>query len=70
MKKFALLIWLVAGPAWCQNVIPGDQAQRNTSRLVKQIHWTQSLAEAQTQARKEGKLVFWMHMLGSMEGST
>lgn len=73
MKKMlgmACLIWLLSGTGYCQKVVAGSEASRNAQKLVTKIHWTQSLDEAKLQAQKEGKMIFWMHMLGSLEGTT
>lgn len=56
--------------ARAQNVISGADAQRNVQRLLSQVHWTSSLTQARQQAQREGKLIFWVHMLGSLTGHT
>ena len=61
---------LLPSAAQAQNVIPGAQAQQNVSRLLSQVPWTTSLEQAKAQAQKEGKLIFWVHMLGSLNGDT
>jgi hypothetical protein len=38
--------------------------------LTKSIAWHQSLDEAKAAARKSGKPIFWMHMLGDLSGMT
>ncbi|MDA0839503.1 MAG: hypothetical protein O3B01_26795 [Planctomycetota bacterium] len=48
----------------------GDVAQKNLDRLTTEIHWERSLSEALDLAKREGKMVFWMHMLGDLEGMT
>jgi hypothetical protein len=52
------------------NVVPAEEARREAHVVNKGITWHTSLAEAQSEARKQGKLVFWMHMLGTIDGAT
>ena len=51
-------------------VVPSDEANKQAYVTNKDIRWYRSLEEAQAEARKEGKLVFWLHMLGTMDGAT
>jgi hypothetical protein len=50
--------------------VPAEQAEKNADRLLTEINWHQSLDAAKATAQREGKLVFWMHMLGDLEGFT
>lgn len=51
-------------------VVPSDEASKNAFLINKGVKWHNSLETAQSQAKKEGKLVFWMHMLGTVDGAT
>ncbi len=53
-----------------QPVMSGTIAQDRVHQLTSQINWYHSLPKAEAEASKEGKLVFWMHMLGHIDGST
>ena len=55
-----------AGPI----VLGGQVAQQRVTGMTNEIHWTTSMYQAQDQARREGKMVFWVHMLGDMKGAT
>ena len=72
MKNCAFLGLFLAlnGWGWCQKVIPGCDAKKNAQKLVTQVSWSKSLEEAKSRAQQQGKLIFWMHMLGSLEGDT
>jgi len=48
----------------------GQDVKREVSLLTTAISWKTSLADAKELARKEGKMVFWMHMLGDLTGAT
>lgn len=58
---------VLAGP---MAVVPAEEAGKEAYVVNKGIKWYTSLEDAQAEARKEGKLVFWMHMLGTMDGAT
>jgi hypothetical protein len=51
-------------------IIPGNVAYDQTNKLTSEIHWYQSLPQAEAAARSQSKLVFWMHMLGHLDGAT
>jgi hypothetical protein len=45
-------------------------AQAGALRTIQEIPWVTSLAAAQAEARRTGRLIFWMHMLGTIDGDT
>lgn len=51
-------------------IITGNIAHEQASKLTSEIHWYQNLSQAESSARSQGKLVFWMHMLGHLDGAT
>jgi hypothetical protein len=48
----------------------GQDVKRDVATLTTAISWKTSLSDAKELARKEGKMVFWMHMLGDLNGAT
>ena len=48
----------------------GQDVKKDVAVLTTAISWKTSLADAKELARKEGKMVFWMHMLGDLNGAT
>lgn len=61
----------VLEPAYAVPGLLSGQVQReNVNNLVSQIHWFDNLEQAQESARQTGKMVFYMHMLGNLSGST
>ena len=48
----------------------GTEAEANAKKLTTELHWYRSLPEAEAQARRENKPIFWMHMLGDIDGKT
>ena len=48
----------------------GKEVHKDVDTLTHKISWTTSLEDAKTQAKKEGKMVFWWHVLGDLDGST
>jgi len=51
-------------------IVPGSEAYSRVSELTKDITWNHSLDRAEAQAKKEGKMIFWVQMLGDMAGAT
>jgi len=78
MKKVALaavaMILLAAqcSPALAKkpHIVPGDVALDRTEQLVSEIQWNRNLSQAEAQARKQGKMIFWVQMLGDINGTT
>jgi len=56
----------LAGPM----MVMGPEAERREQTLVTAVKWNTSLDEALAQARAENKPVFWVHMLGQIDGPT
>ena len=50
--------------------VGGDEAAAATQWLTTHVKWQSDLAQAEADAKKDGKLVFWVHMLGQMDGAT
>ncbi|MDZ4835940.1 MAG: hypothetical protein SGJ27_19345 [Candidatus Melainabacteria bacterium] len=57
-----------AAPA--KHLITGSQNTERTNKLTSEIRWHRSVSQAQEDARREGKLVFWVNMLGTLSGAT
>ena len=53
-----------------KRVVPAEVAHEYATDLTQKISWQRSLQDAEALAKKENKLVFWMHMLGNLEGDT
>jgi hypothetical protein len=51
-------------------ILNGETAEHNVAALTSEISWCTSLPQAQYAAQRQGKMIFWMHMLGSLSGAT
>ena len=51
-------------------MLSGTVSEERVHALTTEIDWYHNLHKAEDEARKEGKLVFWMHMLGHIDGCT
>lgn len=51
-------------------MVMGEEAARKVEHLLTSLNWQTSLETALKQAASQNKLVFWVHMLGRMDGST
>jgi hypothetical protein len=38
--------------------------------LTSDIDWYKNLNKAEDEAQKSGKLIFWLHILGKIDGAT
>ncbi len=57
-------------PALLPAVLPGSTAQTQSKMVCSKINWLTSLNAAKEQAKKEHKLIVWIHMLGNIDGFT
>jgi hypothetical protein len=48
----------------------GQDVKKDVAVLTTAISWKTSLADAKEIARRDGKMIFWMHMLGDLNGAT
>lgn len=62
----------LAGPTFADKltVISAPEASKEAFQVNKRISWQDNLDAARKKAAADKKLVFWVHMLGSMDGKT
>ena len=51
-------------------LLSGQLSEERVAQLTTQIPWYRSLPDAERSANQQGKLIFWVHMLGSISGGT
>jgi len=51
-------------------LVGGVEAHHRVKQLTSDIRWHESLASAQAAARRNGKLIFFVHMRGDLDGKT
>jgi len=74
MIRLGLLLTLASTIAmqacYADSFISGEDARRQVHLLSHEINWYTSLAEAKKAARAQNRLIFWVHMLGHIDGKT
>jgi len=74
MKRLGLLLALastLATPAcYADSFISAEDARRQVHLLSHEIKWYTSLEEAKKVAKSQNRLIFWVHMLGHIDGKT
>ncbi|MBI3270690.1 MAG: hypothetical protein HYZ53_16925 [Planctomycetes bacterium] len=48
----------------------GEQTEAKVDKLVHNLAWQKNLEDAKALAKKSGKMIFWMHILGDLDGTT
>jgi hypothetical protein len=61
---------LASQPGNAEAVLQGTVCSERVHDLTSNVHWYNDLKEAEAQAQQQGKLVFWMHILGKIDGAT
>jgi len=49
-------------------VVPSSVVEKRVEKLNDKIHWYTSLDEAKAIAREQRKPIFWVHVLGDIDG--
>jgi hypothetical protein len=49
--------------------LPSKFVEQRVAKLTTQVQWLSSLDEAKELARKQKKLIFWLHALGDLDGT-
>jgi len=57
-------------PALAEKVIQGEVCEENVHKLTSDIEWYKNLHKAEDAAKKDGKMIFWLHMVGKIDGAT
>jgi hypothetical protein len=80
MKKFGqiFLTSLVATsaflslslPVQAEKVLEGSVCTERVHALTNDIDWQKNLKKAEQMASQDGKLIFWLHILGHIDGAT
>lgn len=71
MKLAALAV--VAGlavfsPALRAEEVRGEQVRQRTDRVMSAYRWTRSLEELRERAAREKKPIFWLQLVGELNG--
>lgn len=53
-----------------RNMMDARESERNARATREELKWSNSLSDAKQRAQEQGKLVFWVHMLGKLDGAT
>jgi hypothetical protein len=76
LKSFVAITLLLTSlssvplPAHAEKVLEGAVCSMNVHKLTNNIDWYTDLKKAEQAAAEQNKLVFWMHMLGKIDGAT
>lgn len=66
---FAALVVSTLAPAGDRSPkIPSAVVEKRVAKLTEKVHWLRDLDEAKALAQKEKKPIFWLHVLGDLDG--
>lgn len=69
LKKLLIACTVFVVPCSLRAVdVSGTQVAERTEKVLKSLPWASSLAEAKERAQKENKLVFWLQLVGNLDG--
>jgi len=78
LKTFLTAATLVVGtagfypstPVMAEKVLQGEVCSEQEHKLISEIDWQKNLKKAEKLAAEQNKLVFWLHMVGKIDGAT
>jgi hypothetical protein len=57
-------------PVNSAQVLTGSVTEERVQKLTTDMTWYTSLQAAEQSAHSQNKLIFWVHMLGNLDGKT
>lgn len=57
-------------PVQAEKVLQGEVCSERVHELTSNVQWFKNLHKAEDAAREQGKLIFWLHMVGKIDGAT
>jgi hypothetical protein len=68
----AALVASGAGAVSAQDVpmkpLSGTEVAKRTKKLLADVHWTNDIEDLKKQAEAENKLIFWLEIVGELDG--
>lgn len=61
---------LLAPASFAEKVLSGQVCSEQVEKLSNQINWYKNLSKAESAAQEQNKLIFWIHMVGKIDGAT
>jgi hypothetical protein len=68
LALLAALVTTTASCAGAHEVISAQDAATQAKAIKYGVDWVNSLPQAQEQARRSHKPIFWLHILGNIDG--
>ncbi len=53
-----------------ESLVAPEAVQASVTKVTTAIKWYDDLEAAKAEAKRTGKLIFWMHALGELTGTT
>ena len=68
----AVAVLLTTGALHAQNVayktVTGEQVQLNVDKMMSKINWNKDFNELKKKAQAERKMIFWVDIVGDIDG--
>ncbi|HBO50910.1 MAG: hypothetical protein VCD16_07275 [Planctomycetota bacterium] len=68
----AVAVLLTTGALHAQNVayktVTGEQVQLNVDKMMSKINWSKDFNELKKKAQAERKMIFWVDIVGDING--
>ena len=68
----AIAVLLTTGALQAQNVayktVTGEQVKQNVDKMMSKINWSKDFNELKKKAQAEKKMIFWVDIVGDING--
>ena len=51
-----------------KQAVSASQVEKNVAKVMKVYNWSDSLHELQQEAEKKNKMIFWLQVVGELDG--
>ena len=51
-----------------RKIVAGAEVEKRTESLMKDLEWSRDFKELEKRAEKENKLMFWVQIVGDLDG--
>ncbi len=70
MKKLWLLLLFLTlvNADTLKQAVSASQVQKNVAKVMAVYDWNDSLAKLQEEAQKKNKMIFWLQVVGELDG--
>ncbi|WP_372368952.1 hypothetical protein [Candidatus Uabimicrobium sp. HlEnr_7] len=70
MNKILILLFVLSAlyADTLKQTISANQVEKNVAKVMKVYNWSDSFEDLQKQAQQKNKMIFWLQVVGELDG--